>query len=301
MFRRSPLILASALVALTALVIGACGGDDGKVILALSFSGVEPLVNGYHYEGWAIIDGKPVGTGKFNVDSNGRLIDLDGRLIENGEFDTGIDLSDTAAIVLTIEPSGDTDTISASTHYVASDVFGLVANLTVYHRSALDDYFWALGTYILATPSDGGVTNEMSGIWFLDVSTGVPSQALELPTLPDGWQHEGWVVIEGKPVTTGRFTDPAAADLSAPFSGTVDIPPFPGEDFLQNAPSGLSFPTDIRGSKTFISIEPEPDDSEAPFTLKPLVGDIPGNAEDRVTYELGNNSGGFPTGRAVIR
>ena len=257
------------------LLIAACGGDD-KDRLALSFSGIEPLANGFHYEGWAIIDGSPVATGKFNVDDSGNLVNLGGNIFKDGEFDTGTDLSDATAIIITIEPAGDTDTIPASTHYLSGDVSGLAADLTVGHGAALGDSFAnASGKYILATPSDGQDTNETSGIWFLDISSGSPRQGLQLPTLPDGWEYEGWAVIDGTPVTTGRFTDAGAPDLSAPFTGPGSTPPFPGEDFLQGAPPGLVFPTDLRGGKAVISIEPEPDDSGAPFTLKPLVGDIP--------------------------
>ena len=108
-------------------------------------------------------------------------------------------------------------------------------------------------------------------------------------------------MIDGTPVTTGRFTATDAVDLSDPFSGIEPGPPFPGEDFLGNAPIGLSFPTDLAGATAVISIEPEPDDSSAPFTLKPLVGAIAADATDHVTYSLPSNLGSFPTGTATIR
>ena len=95
-----------------------------------------------------------------------------------------------------------------------------------------------------------------------------------MPTLPAGWAYGGWAVTGGEPVTTGRFTAVDVADLAAPFSGPTAGPPFPGEDFLMNAPAGLVFPTDLAGGLAVISIEPEPDDSPAPFTLKPLMGGI---------------------------
>ena len=68
-----------------------------------------------------------------------------------------------------------------------------------------------------------------------------------------------------------------------------------------NAPAGLAFPTSLAGGTAVISIEPEPDDSSGPFTLKPLVGAIPGAAVDHVLYDLGLNLASFPTGTAVIR
>ncbi len=296
----------NALVLLTcALALGACDDDPTEpevMTLALSFSGLEPLANGFHYEGWAIINGAAVTTGKFNVASGGGLVTVDGSAIAGGAFDTGVDLEDAAAIVITIEPAGDTDDIPASTHILAGPVSGGGANLAAADGAALgSDFLGATGDYILATPTDGAETNENSGIWFLRLAGGGPAVGLDLPTLPGGWAYEGWVVIDGTPVTTGRFTAVDAADFSAPFSGMEAGPPFPGEDFLMNAPAGLTFPTDLAGTTAVISVEPEPDDSPAPFTLKPLAGGVPANAMDHQTYALGNNAAGFPTGTAVIR
>ena len=293
---------------LSALIVFGCGDDDstGPTLsnntLVLSLSGVETLQNGYHYEGWAIISGSPLTTGKFNVDANGALVDLSDIAISGGEFETDTDLSDATAIILTIEPNGDTDTTPAATKYLAGNVSTLSASLTVGNASALgDDFSTASGDYILATPTDTDGTNENSGIWFLSLATGSPAVGLTLADLPSGWVYEGWAVIEGTPVTTGTFTDRSDVDLSAPFSGTEAGPPFPGEDFLNNAPSGLTFPTDLAGATAVISIEPSPDDAATPFTLKPLVGDIPSNATDHVTYAMDNNSSGFPTGTASIK
>jgi hypothetical protein len=159
----------------------------------------------------------------------------------------------------------------------------------------------AAGKYVLATPTDGMNNNEKSGVWFLDLSTGAPAVGLTLPALPAGWQYEGWAVVAGKPVTTGRFTSATGADAAAPYSGPMAAPPFPGEDFLENAPSGLAFPADLSGGMAVITLEPEPDDSPAPFTLKPLVGTIPSAAADHQTYTMENRTSQFPSGAATIR
>ncbi len=88
--------------------------------------------------------------------------------------------------------------------------------------------------------------------------------------------------------------------MDAPYSGPEDGPPFPGEDFLTNAPAGLTFPVDLSGGAAVISVEPSPDDAAAPFTLKPLFGEIPSGAEDHVTYPLGNNAQDFLSGTVTI-
>ncbi len=288
------------------LVFSGCENDEpsrpaAPQTLSLSLTGVQPLANGFHYEGWAMINGSPVATGKFNVNASGALVTLNGNVIANGDFQTGKDLSGSTAIVITIEPSGDTDAVPAATKYLGGNISGASANLTVAHAAALNNTFsTAAGKYVLATPTDGDGNNEKSGIWFLELPP-PPKQGLQLPALPAGWAYEGWAVINGTPVTTGRFTNAAAADLSAPFSGPQGAPPFPGEDFLKNAPAGLTFPTNLSGGAAVISIEPEPDDSPAPFTLKPLVGSIPANAADHFTYALDNKASGFPSGTATIK
>jgi len=269
--------------------------------LSLSFAGVQPLANGFHYEGWAMINNSPVPTGKFNVNASGALVTLNGSAIANGEFQTGQNLSTATAIVITIEPNGDNDAVPAATKYLGGNVAGASAPLTVAHAAALNNNFsTAAGKYVLATPTDGDGNNEKSGVWFLELPP-PPKQGLQLPTLPAGWAYEGWSLINGTPVSTGTFTNPGAPDQSAPFSGPQGAPPYPGEDFLANAPAGLTFPTDLSGGMAVISIEPLPDDSPAPFTLKPLIASIPSNAADHVTYTMNNNAAGFPTGTATIR
>jgi len=289
------------------LALSAC--DDDTMIeplvetLDLQFSGLEPLTKGFHYEGWAIIDGSPVSTGKFNVDGNSGLTTVAGVPIAGGSFSTGIDLSETGMIVLTIEPSGDTDDIPADTHVLAGSVTGGMADLTAGHMAALgDDFMTASGEYILATPSTMATSDELSGIWFLSLASGSPMTGLDLPTLPAGWAYEGWAVVSGTPVTTGRFTSFVMADDNAPFSGPDAGPPFPGEDLIMNAPEGLMFPTSLAGGLAVISIEPEPDDSPAPYTFKPLMGGIDAMAMDHVTYSIPNMADAtFPTGTATIR
>lgn len=299
--------LTATLAVLAATTLVAC--DDSTTTeptmetLTLAFSGLEPLANGFHYEGWAIVAGAPVPTGKFNVGANGGLVTVDGAPIPGGDFDVGIDLSDATAIVLTIEPAGDTDAIPTETHVLAGDLSGGTGALVAGHGAALgDDFLAATGEYILATPTDDAANNEASGIWFLSLETGAPTAGLSLPTLPAGWVYEGWAVIDGMPVTTGRFTSVDGADDAAPYSGPLAGPPFPGEDFLVDAPTGLTFPTDLSGGLAVISIEPQPDDSPAPYTFKPLMGTIAADAAVHTTLGLPNmTTNTFPSGTAAIR
>lgn len=279
------------LLAMTVTFVSCEDDDTSPSMLNLNINGLENLGSGYAYEGWLIVDGNPVTTGVFTVNDNGNL--------STNFFDVSpSDLEDATTFVLTIEPSPDNDPAPSDVHILAGDFNNGSASLNVGHSAALNNNFGSVaGKYILATPTDAATDNENSGLWFLDLAGGSPAIGLELPTLPAGWVYEGWAVIDGTPVSTGTFTDVAAADNSAPFSGSLGGPAYPGEDFLVNAPSGLSFPTDLAGGTAVISIEPVPDNSEAPFLLKPLVGSIPAGAVDHQTYTM-DASTSYPTGTA---
>jgi Anti-sigma-K factor rskA, C-terminal len=275
------------------LILAACKKDDSpsSKMLTLNITGLSDLGPDFRYEGWIIVNGNPVSTGTFSVDGSGNL--------SATSFSVDKDqMSNATDFVLTIEPFPDADPAPSSTHILAGSFSGSSASVSVADTKALGDNFnAAAGTYILATPTDGASSNEKSGLWFLDLSGAMPAAGLTLPVLPNGWEYEGWAVIGGVPVTTGKFTDPAIADEGAPFSGAMAGPPFPGEDFLMNAPAGMTFPTDLSGGKAVITIEPSPDNSAAPFgSLKPLVADIPAAATDHTNYDLTNNAAGFPSG-----
>ena len=151
-----------------------------------------------------------------------------------------------------------------------------------------------LGTQLTTQSAVGPIFNG-------SVIAGGPVAGLDLPTLPAGWVYEGWAVIDGVPVSTGRFIDPTMPDDFSGFSGTDPNPPFPGEDFIINAPDGLTFPTDLTDGGTIVlSIEPEDDDSPAPFAFKPLALSVDGldfGVANLHTLEAGP---GFPSGTATV-
>lgn len=286
---------------ITTLALGAlftftaCSDDDDNVqTLTTNFSGLEDLGSDYAYEGWIMVDGSPVTTGVFTVNADGTPSETTFAI--NRE-----DLEKATAYILTIEPSPDNDPAPSDVHILAGDFSGNGANLNVAHPAAIGtDFTAATGTYILATPTDGGNdTDETSGVWWLDPTAG-PGPGLALPTLPAGWAYEGWAVVDGTPISTGTFTSPTGADNAAPFSGSSPAPGFPGEDLLINAPQGVTFPTDLTGQTVVISVEPSPDNSPNPFVLKPLVSAVPADAADHSPLNMGNNATATnPTGSAT--
>ena len=117
---------------------------------------------------------------------------------------------------------------------------------------------------------------------------------LQLPELPGTQRYEGWARVDGVWRSTGTFRDPAAADLdaeTAPQRGSESTGfPFPGQDFVNAVtpieafdPPALLLNQDLAfpGEGDFevvITVEPEPDNSLAPFPLPVLSAIIPFDA-----------------------
>lgn len=270
--------------------LAACNNNDtpstGNLIVDLA--GLEELGSDFVYEGWLIVNGSPVSTGTFSSVSFPQ------------SFTVGInDLNTASKFVLTIEPAGETGTAAATpaaTKLLAGDFSGNSAtvnsdNVVVASNSVITTLGESWGKYILATATDSDDSNEASGVWFLDNSSGSPAVGLGLPTLTDGWKYEGWVVLNGTPVSTGTFTDPASADDNAatsPYKGrTGNGPGYPGEDYLIGSAAGVNFPTDLKGATVVVSVEPYPDNSAAPFALKPLAHMVPANAMNHTVITMG--------------
>ena len=272
--------------------------SSGSTNVQLEFDGLEPLGEGFVYEGWVILDGAPVSTGRFNVEGDGSLTFLSDSLVADE------DLARATTVVITIEPAVDPDPGPADPKPLAGDIVDGVAQLSIGHPAAIgDDFSEAGGSFFVATPTTESTDDEYSGVWFLVPPAGEgqpPTAGLDIPELPAGWVYEGWVVIDGQPVSTGRFLDPAAPDDFGGFSGPLGNPPFPGEDFIVNAPDGLTFPLDLRGNGTVVlTIEPADDDSPAPFAMRPLAAPVPAGLEVPGSVDLGPGPG-VPSGVATL-
>lgn len=272
-----------------------CSNDDDGIVtsrLNLSLDGLENLGNDFVYEGWIIVDGNPLSTGVFTVNDNGDLSET--------SFSISKETLDSATrFVLSIEPAIDSDPAPADTKLLVGDFTGNSANV---NSAIVGDFSNAAGAFFLRSPTDEvdpGNPNNMNdqyGVWF-GTPGAPPTPNFVLPTLSAGWAYEGWVVGESGPITTGVFTDFDGRDDFNLFSGDEFKlgPPIPGEDFFLNAPAGETFPLDVRGRTVVISVEPVPDNSPAPFAMKPLVGTA-GQETAPATHNFGQNLGSLPTG-----
>lgn len=250
-----------------AAVIGCSDGVESETptgkTLGVSFSGLSALGPDFVYEGWLIVDGAPVSTGRFDV--------ADGKSEYTFEISEA-NAADATDFVLSIEPAQDSDPGPAKTKVLGGSMLSQSADLAISHGAALkSDLTLAAGNYILETPTSAAIADDYGqGIWFLDPNGGNHVASLNLPALPEGWVYEGWVVGPNGPISTGRFSDAAAADWdgAGPTAGSDGSPPFPGQDFIDPAVDLTA------GYKAVITVEPEPDNSPMPYDMKPLIDDI---------------------------
>ena len=259
------------------------GGMDSedammKGTLTLSFTNFPNLGPDWAYEGWLIVNGKPVTTGVFTVDDKG--------MASTTEFPVDAHaLKNATAFVLTIEPNPDENPAPSAIHILGGDFRDDTATLTVSHSLALGvDFNGVQVSYILGAPSSEMAAKDYrKGIWWPN---------LKLPDLPQGWVYEGWVVGPDGPISTGRFTsgDMADSDGNGPTAGPKPGPSFPGQDFI-NPPIDLT-----SGYAAVISIEPEPDYSPLPFALKPFIDERIEDVGDHGSQDMETRTDGFPMG-----
>lgn len=280
-----------------------CSNDDDAVVespstnLNVNLQGLEDLGPDFVYEGWLMVDGTPISTGRFTVN-------VDGILSQTAFELPSETVSDATKFILTIEPNPDTDPDPSAQKLIAGDFSGESAVLSTSTAPGIGDFSNVSGDFFLRTPTDeaegtSNNGNDQNGVWF-GVPGMPPLASLNLPELPEGWIYEGWVIGDSGPLSTGTFNAVDMMDENAglpdSFGGIEQLgPPLPGEDFFNNAPNGENFPLDVRERLVVISIEPVPDNSPAPFVLKPLAGTA-GMETAPASYMFSTNLTSFPTG-----
>lgn len=255
------------MVAASALLMVSCDDDEdddaaSTATLNVTLNGLDDLTGTpYVYEGWLLIDGSPVSTGQFTTADQA-----------SASFDATQAASATKYI-LTVEPAVGDVPEPSELKVMAGDISNGSADITLDVAPALGegvDFSGASGYYLVAAPTAAGMAGfENSGVWFLDNRSGSMEEGLNLPALGSDYVYEGWVVTDAGPISTGTFTSLSGADNESPFSNGG--PDFPGEDFVTDAPTGVTFPLDVTQLNVVISVEPANDLDPAPFFIKPLV------------------------------
>ena len=288
---------------LTFLLAGCDSGDVvhqevAKVQVRLEIENLPPLESGFHYQAWARIGLNDLGTESFNKAANGGYINNSGQFVQN-VFVFEDDVSSASQIFITIEDKRDSDALPSGSVVLAGDVVNSVATLSVTHELALGTGFGsAAGQFMLFSNAFGGSASDMSGVWFTGGNSTTLTPGLTLPALPDGWVYEGWIELGDALLSTGTFRDGNTHDLNRRYSNT-DTPPFPGEDFLENAPAGVTFPINPASGIVKVTVEPFPDDWSAPFGITVLSGTVPAAPSARTPYPM-SASFAAPSGTATL-
>ncbi len=270
---------------------GSSGEDalPSRFRVALSIDGLQPMSNAFQYQLWARTESGFVGSDQFNVGSDGRFINPQGQVISNTLSMTS-NVADASVLFLVINGKGDSPVVPSSKRVLAGALTAGAATLQLSHEEGLGvDFSAASGQFVVATPTDADGSNERSGVWFGTRSGGAGGFApsLELPELPNGWRYEGFVELsDGTTLPTGTFSRGDRVDDAALFFGG-DSPVVPGEDFLVNAPDGVTFPVDLAGATVFITAElTDDDDVSAPSSVRVLSGTVPAGADLAAPFSL---------------
>lgn len=295
--------------------LAGCNGDDGITsidglsTITLQVNGLQPIVGGLNYQAWLVVGtsdnfwGYPLVL--FNIDQEGRMVDAATDTVLSGPHQVEVDSDAVLGVAVSLEITDTLVDYSSFTFILGGEMIQGTATLTAEDWVALNrDLSGVSGRFVLSTPTDEEADNELSGVWFIDPTADPVAAGLVLPEAPRGWTYEGWVEVDGEPFSTGKFVSPNFPDSSAAYSGTIDAHAFPGEDFLFNAPQGATFPLDLAGATVFITMEPaEIWDvfPRAPFFLKILEGQVPGDPVPMTPYAMTSRTSQLPSGTATVQ
>ena len=142
--------------------------------LEVNLSGLEALGDDFVYEGWVIVDGSPISTGRFSSVTFPQTYTVNTN-----------DLTAATKFVLTIEPAIDSDPTPSDQKLIAGDFSGTTATISTTTAPAIGDFSSAAGVAFLRTPTDETGTNnenDENGVWY-GTPGAPPTAGLVLPTL----------------------------------------------------------------------------------------------------------------------
>jgi len=290
---------------LLALMLPACGqsptqyrplpsslGDLRGV--AMGFERLLPLrENEGKYAAWINVNrGDIIPLGGFNVNAEGRPVRTDtGEVIER--FPSRENLYKAVSLLITIEAQV-IGAIPAGGVILQGPFIDGIAELRVPAPLGIG---LSQGSYRVFTPTDGPDTNENSGVWAVSEG-GEP--LLELPPLNNLYRYEHFMIINGVELTMAGFRAVDARDFNNFYSGPLEAPDFPGEDFLENTPPELVFPPDLSGARLIVTLEPIGGDTIDASQLIVLEGVLPAGLQGGEVFPLTNRVASFPEGVGVI-
>ncbi|MEM7126231.1 MAG: DM13 domain-containing protein [Chloroflexota bacterium] len=199
------------------------------------------LPAGWAYEGWVVGEDGPISTGTFtsvtgaDSDAGGPTAGPEGTPPFPGQdfVDPAIDLTGYAAVI-SVEPVPDNSPAPFT------------------FKPLVDTNIEDLGMGVLQAMENQSATIASGTAFFL---TELKLSVEGLEDLGQGWVYEGWIIVDGMPVSTGLFTIDAEGVQSE-------------QVFMIDA-------RDARAATAFVlTIEPTPDDDPAPSAVHVLAGDL---------------------------
>lgn len=270
-----------------------------------------PQIENAEYVVWSESTEGTTFLGGFIVNSAGKIEGVGNTAFSDNELIVDSNLSSATRIFITLELSGEHIQPTGPEVLSAEMKEGIGALLSP--LAGLSEKM--VGEYLLATPTDGPNTSETSGIWFIRRNPdGSDSAGLTLPQLPRGWEYSGVVRHQDTLLYTGSFASAAESDSFSLYSGEVQGPAFPGEDFLTNQPStaGFNFPVNLADGTTEVTVrvttaEPlanQTSSNELPIPVLQYVvlrAMIIEGANTNTNYPMASVDLSLPAGIVVIR
>lgn len=290
-----------SLIVFSFLYLSACSDDVTTSIvntetgkLTISLERLPLLSDSTHYAVW-IFGKDSVKLDNFKVTANSASY--------SKEYNVKLGhIQGTKFVAVTIEHDSSTrnDSVSRGIRFLAGSLFGNNAALTVKSEIAFNNDFSTIaGKYALFTPTDNLNPEKRSGIWFVNYTDTLITPGLTLPALPSGWEYNAWIDFGGTVLATGGFRVASTKDFDSTYCGPLRVPSYPGEDFLRNAPTGLTFPINLSGKSIKVTIQPQLLKLKRPFGIELLKVTIPTDAVAMKTYVLEKNII-VPSGNAAV-
>lgn len=270
--------------------------------LTATFKNLPKLDQG-HYQLWAQSQGKNQSLGGFTLTNTGALVNLDNTPF-NPKFQPG---NSQSILFVTIEGGNELASQPSKSILLTGNLQDGTATLSF----AAVNLSQANGVFTLAAPTEPNGESQTSGIWLAKTDgRSLTAAGLNAPQAPEGWSYEAQVKYKDQIVAIGRFTNPNSKDSLSIFTPNSDlVPNYPGEDYLEGAPSrlGLEFPTNLATGewKLIVSIEPDQGGTDPTgddiFFLQPFTADIVKDAEAHKEYPLKLDITSFPSGTITLK
>ena len=315
-------VVSMSFVVACAIGLASCGGGGrGRIAFTVGLNGLPVLPPDAVYEGFAVIDGTAVSTGKFVIDpttSPSTLVSVPLGVVlgttQEATFGPAITqigeafpfIQDATAWFVSVEPAVDPVALPSGNTVMGGVFVGDTANLsntTITDLTpppgpqffGLPDFVGATGVVTAITPTDGP-GNDGGGLWAV-TDAGGTSAGLALPFLQGTWRYALWASDGTSERLLGTFSSPLFADddfSSAPTRGAASTGfAAPGQDFVTAATVPALVPSAMNNGDWTVEVrvEPSPDNSVAPFGLRVLSAAIPAAAV---------NAGGVGVGSTTL-